>query len=98
MPKLIALYTRPPDPEAFDRAYFDTHLPLIERVPGYRRTRITRFTGSPAGEPAYHLMAEIEFQDLRKAMTSEEMKEAGRNLNGFARGLYTLLFGQEEAR
>lgn len=98
MPKLIALYTRPPDPQAFERAYFDTHPPLIEKVPGYLGSRITRFSGSPAGEPAYYLMAEIEFEDLKRAMTSDPMREAGKNLNSFARGLYTLLFGEEEAR
>lgn len=97
MPKLIALYKHSQDPQAFDEAYFKTHLPLITQVPGYRDSRITRFTGAPRGEPEYYLMAEMEFDDLERAMTSQEMAAAGKNLADFAPGLFTLLYGQEEA-
>jgi uncharacterized protein (TIGR02118 family) len=30
----FALYRTPDDPEAFDRHYFGSHVPLIERTPG----------------------------------------------------------------
>ena len=39
--KLIALYKQPPDPAAFEEAYYYTHLPLIAKVPGLQRTAIT---------------------------------------------------------
>jgi uncharacterized protein (TIGR02118 family) len=98
MSKLIALYKQPPDPAAFDQAYFDTHLPLIARLPGLEKTVITRFTRTLMGEP-YYLMAEMYFADrdaLKAAMKSPEMAAAGENLNSFASGLVTLLFGEEE--
>lgn len=97
--KLIALYQRPDDPEQFDKAYFDTHLPLIRKVPGLQDVVITRFTRTLMGDPGLYLMAEMSFEDeesLKAAMKSPEMGAAGENLNSFAQGLTTLLFAQEE--
>ena len=96
--KLVALYKKPPDPAAFDDAYFRTHLPLMGQVPGLRRTKITRFTRTIMGEGLY-LMAEMFFDDeaaLKAAMKSPEMATAGENLQTFAAGLTTLMFGREE--
>lgn len=97
--KLVALYKQPPDPAAFDDAYFNTHLPLIEKVPGIRKTQITRFTRTIAGGEGFYLMAEMHFEDeaaLKAAMRSPEMAAAGENLNSFAEGLSILLFAKEE--
>jgi len=96
--KLIALYKQPPDPQAFDDAYFNTHLPLIQKVPGLQKTVVTRFSRTLMGE-AYYLMAEMYFTDsssLKAAMRSPEMAAAGDNLNTFAEGLVTMLFGEEQ--
>ncbi len=96
--KLVALYKQPPDPAAFDRAYFETHLPLLAKVPGLRQTEITRFTRTIMGESLY-MMAEMSFDDeaaLKAAMRSPEMAAAGENLQSFAAGLTTLLFGRKE--
>ncbi|MEX1248003.1 MAG: EthD family reductase [Anaerolineales bacterium] len=97
MPKLIALYKQPADPAAFDKAYFETHLPLIQKVPGLQRTHITRFTRSLIGD-SYYLMAEMYFPDndaLKAGMKSPQMAAAGENLDSFAKGMYSLLFGEE---
>lgn len=96
--KLIALYKQPADPTAFDQAYFNTHLPLLARVPGLHKTVVTRFTRSLSGE-AFYLMAEMYFADkdtLKTAMRSPEMAAAGENLNSFAEGLVSMLYGEEE--
>lgn len=96
--KLVALYKQPSDPTAFDQAYFQTHIPLIEKVPGLQKTMITRFTRTLMGE-GYYLMAEMYFTDeaaLKAAMKSPEMAAAGENLDSFARDLYVLMFASEE--
>lgn len=96
--KLVALYKQPADPEAFEKAYFDTHIPLIEKVPGLQKTVITRFTRALMGE-AFYMMAEMYFADgdaLKTAMKSPEMRAAGDNLNSFAGGLVTLMFASEQ--
>ncbi len=95
--KLVALYKTPPDPEKFDEDYFNTHLPLISKVPGLEKTVISRFIRTIMGE-GFYLMAEMYFADLealKNAMKSPEMAVAGDNLNTFAAGLTTLLFAEE---
>ncbi len=97
--KLTALYKRPQDLEAFEEAYFNTHLPLISKVPGLERTVITRFNRTIMGE-GFYMMAEMYFSDadsLKAGMKSPEMAAAGENLNSFAEGLVTLMFGEEES-
>ncbi len=96
--KLVALYNRPADPEAFDKAYFGEHIPLVEKVPGLLETKITRLRASMRGQD-YYLMAELYFEDeaaFKAGMNSPEMAAAGENLDSFARGEYTLMFGVEE--
>jgi len=98
MMKLVALYQTPDDPEDFEQRYFETHIPLIEKVPGLQKTVITRFTRTIMGSGPY-MMAEMHFADedaLKAAMRSPEMGAAGENLNTFAEGLVTLLFAKEE--
>lgn len=95
--KLVALYRQPPDPAAFDEAYFKTHLRLVGRVPGLQKTVVTRFTRSLSGDSLY-MMAEMYFADevaLKRGMKSDEMAAAGQNLNSFAEGLVTMFFGEE---
>src|SRR5687768_4146355 len=96
--KLTAFYKQPLDPGAFDEAYFNTHLPLIKKVPGLERTVITRFTRTLMGDEIY-MMSEMYFTDssaLKAGMKSPEMAAAGENLNTFAAGLVTLLIGEEQ--
>ena len=95
---LIALYKQPPDPEAFEAAYFKTHLPLLNQVPGLTETRIIRLTRTLMGE-GFAMMAIMEFSSesaMKNAMRSPEMAAAGENLNTFAEGLVTLMYGVEQ--
>ncbi|MBI4787407.1 MAG: EthD family reductase [Chloroflexi bacterium] len=98
MVKLIALFRKPADPAAFDRAYFETHVPLVRQVPELRRVEVARITGAPRGEPEYYLMAAMYFDDraaMDRAMASPENAAAGKNLMGFAKGLVTFMFAEE---
>lgn len=97
MVKLVALYTAPPDPEAFDRHYREIHLPLIERWPGLRRLEAGRITGAVGGQAPYYMMAEMYFDDadaLRAAMRSVEGRAAADDLRTFAEGLVTMMYVQ----
>jgi uncharacterized protein (TIGR02118 family) len=96
--KLTAIYKQPTDPQAFDEAYFNTHLPLIKKVPGLQRTVITRFSRTLMGDEVY-MLADMYFTDssaLKVGLKSPEMAAAGENLNSFAAGLVTLLIGEEQ--
>src|SRR5262244_3954980 len=86
--KLVAIYKQPSDTAAFEDKYFNTHLPLVRKVPGLKKIDITRFTRTIAGE-GFYLMAEMHFEDetaLKAGMKSPEMAAAGENLNSFAPG------------
>ena len=98
MVKLIALYRRPADVEAFDRAYFDTHVPLVKMIPGLQRVEVSRVTGAPRGEPDFYLLSEMYFTDkaaLDAALASPENLTAGKNLMTFARGLVSFAIADE---
>ncbi len=94
MVKLIALYKKPADVQAFEEHYANVHLPLVEKIPGLRKTELSRITGAPRGEAPFYMMYEMYFDDMNaynRAMASEENKAAGKDLMSFARDLVTLM-------
>ena len=96
--KLIALYRKPDDVDAFLRHYQEIHLPLVRKTPHLVSARVSRVTGSPMGEPAYFLMAEMAFPDaerFQEAMRSPENRAAGRDLMSFAAGLVTSIITED---
>ena len=46
--KLAVLYTSPDDAAAFDRHYFDTHMPVVHAIPGLQRAETGRFVAALA--------------------------------------------------
>lgn len=98
MVKLVAFYRKSADPAAFDKAHFETHVPLVRKIPNLRRVDVARVTGAPRGEPEFYSIAEMYSDDkaaLDAAMASPENAEAGKNLMSFARGLVTFVFAEE---
>jgi uncharacterized protein (TIGR02118 family) len=92
--KLIALYRKPDDVEAFMRHYEEIHAPLVRKLPFLQELRVSRVTGSPIGPPPYFLIAEMVFADrtaFDQAMASPENHAAGKDLMGFAGDLVTLM-------
>ena len=100
MPRLIALYNVPEDPDAFDAHYRDTHAPIVARYPNVRDVRLTKPAGV-AGRPApYHLMAEMAFDtmaDLDAALSSEAGVASAKDLRNFAGAGVTLFVAPDEA-
>ena len=95
--RLLALYKRPEGGDealhTFWRRYGDEHMPLIEKVPGLRKTTIWNVNGHYAGED-FVAVTQMEFDDkaaLDAALVSDEMKAAGRTLREIAPGLLTLI-------
>ena len=97
MVKLIALYKKPADVEAFEEHYTQVHIPLVEKIPGIRKTEWTRFLAAPNGEAPYYMMYEMYFENMdayKVAMRSEENKRAGQDLMSFAKDIVTLLVAE----
>jgi len=81
--RFIALWGKPTDPDAFEAHYRTVHLEIVRRWPKLESYRVTRITGSPlGGEPPYAVLFEATFaseEDLREALRSPEVAEAGRD-------------------
>lgn len=87
MHKYIALYRKPADPEAFDEAYFGSHIPLIARTPGVLRAEVAKvrrvFVPGFLGDSEPYLIAELYFESAvtaKEAFKSPEWQVAGANL------------------
>ena len=100
MIRLIALYSPPEDPAAFDAHYRDVHTPIVSRYPNLRGVRLTKPDGV-GGRPApFHLIAEMRFDsraDLDEALASEAGRESGRDLRNFAQAGVTLFIADDDA-
>ncbi|MGO0062957.1 EthD family reductase [Brevibacillus fluminis] len=95
MVKLVAVYKKPEDVEAFDRHYFEVHAPLAEKMPGLIKMEVSKIYGSPAGESNLHLIAEMYFETrdaLMEALSSPEGRAAGKDLMGFAGKVVSMHF------
>ncbi len=97
MIKLIALYKKPANIDAFEQHYARVHIPLAEKIPGIRKTEWTRFLASPSGEAPYYMMYEMYFDNMdayKAAMQSDANKAAGQDLLSFAKDLVTLMVAE----
>lgn len=100
MIKLIALYRRPDDLDAFLEHYREVHTPLTRQLPGLERLVVDRVTADAfGGEPEFVLMAEMHFPDaatFKTAMRSDENRRLGADLQSFAKGIATVLITESE--
>ena len=97
MVKLTVLYSKPSDPQEFDRYYNDIHAPLAAKMPGLRRFEVARVTGAPFGEAPYHLIAELYFDNfdaMKAALSSPEGKAAAKDVGNFAKDIVQMMFSQ----
>ena len=95
MVKLVAIYSKPDDVDAFDKHYFDVHVPLAKAMPGLKKVEVSRYTGSPAGDPRYYLMAELYFENkdaMFAGLNSPEGKAAAKDVMGFAGKYVHMMF------
>lgn len=95
MVKLVALYKKPADTEAFEKHYNEIHAPLARKIPGLQKMEVSHMTGSPVGEPKFYMIAELYFVDkaaMFAAMGSEEGKAAAKDVMGFAGDIIHMMF------
>jgi uncharacterized protein (TIGR02118 family) len=86
MVRMLVLYEQPTDAAAFDRHYFEVHVPLARRLPGLRRYSVGRDVTGIRGEP-HHIVGELEWEDmdsLRRDFGSELGQELARDVDQLA--------------
>ncbi|HVM36613.1 MAG TPA: EthD family reductase [Actinomycetota bacterium] len=89
MAKFIALWGHPEDEPGFEKHYREVHLPLCEKWPGVQSMTTTKISATAMGdESPYLLVFEATFSSesaLRDALTSPEMRAAGKDAMGIAK-------------
>jgi uncharacterized protein (TIGR02118 family) len=85
---LVVLYTRPDDPDAFDRHYLDAHAPLVDRIPGLLGWDHARLSGAAdGGDLPWYRIATLRFADqdaLEAGLGSSEGKAAAEDYQNVA--------------
>lgn len=78
MARMVVIYRTPKDPAAFDKHYFEVHIPLAKQLPGLRKYEVSRRPIlTPAGDPEPYLIGTLHFDDLasmRQAFATPEGK------------------------
>jgi len=72
--KLVVIYPRPTDLEAFEKAYVDEHVPLAkEKIKGMTKFVATKVLGTPDGQtPPFYRIAELHFPSIEALKASAE--------------------------
>jgi uncharacterized protein (TIGR02118 family) len=96
MARLVVMYKTPRDAAAFDKHYFDKHVPLAKKIPGLRKYEVNNGpVATPAGPSGIHLVAILHFDDMaaiQNAFASAEGQAAAGDLQNFATGGADLYF------
>ncbi|MGZ9719374.1 EthD family reductase [Rhizobium miluonense] len=71
MAQMVVIYRTPKDTEAFDRHYFDIHVPLAKKLPGLRSYDVSHGPiATPAGSPDVYRIGTLHFDDLAAIKTA----------------------------
>src|SRR5262245_61123112 len=79
MAKMIIMYERPKDIEAFENHYFNVHVPLGRKIPNIKQETIQRVVHTQNTELQLYLVIELEFENmdsLNQAFASPEARAA----------------------
>ncbi len=79
--KIIVIYPRPTDVDAFEKLYIQEHVPLaVEKIKGMTKFAATKVVGTPDGStPPFYRIAELYFPSMEALQTcaaSPGMQEA----------------------
>jgi uncharacterized protein (TIGR02118 family) len=99
MTRLTVLYGHPSDPAAFDRYYFDVHIPIAKKMKGLAGWTIGKCESATAGEkPPYYMIVGLyaaSRADLEAILASREGQAAIADIPNFASGGVTFMLDEE---
>ena len=71
------MYKTPHDAAAFDKHYFEKHIPLAKKIPGLRKYEVSRgAVATPAGPSNYHLVALLHYDDVAAIQSLRQRRRA----------------------
>jgi uncharacterized protein (TIGR02118 family) len=99
--KVVLIYPRPQDEQAFEKVYFGEHVPMVEAKfkGGLTRLVLTKVTGSPQGKMAAYRLAEAYFStmaELQDCIESDGGKEVIAHAQSISSGGQPLILICEE--
>jgi uncharacterized protein (TIGR02118 family) len=90
MARLLVMYKNPRDAAAFNKHYFEKHVPIAKTIPGLRKYEVSQGpVVSPMGGSNYHLVAILHFDDvaaIQNAFGSAQGQAAVADVQTFATG------------
>lgn len=88
MARILAIYKTPADKAAFDKYYFEKHVPLAKTIPGLTKYEVNASpVMTPQGPSSTYLIATLHFAsmaDIAKGMASPEGKATAADVPKFA--------------
>jgi len=100
--KLIVMYPRPKDIEAFETVYQKEHVPMaVAKLAGKTKLVASKVIASPQGTPPFYRVAEVHFPSmdaLQACAASEDGKQTlGHAVSISSGGPPTFLIAEEES-
>ena len=96
MARIVVMYKTPKDAAAFDRYYFEKHVPIAKKIPGLRKYEVSQGPiATPGGPSGFHLIATLHLDDLaavQAVFASPEGQAAAADVQTFATGGADILF------
>jgi uncharacterized protein (TIGR02118 family) len=82
--KLMVMYPRPKDVDAFEKVYQAEHVPMaVEKLKGKTKFVATKVTGSPMGTAPFYRIAEVHFPSM-EALQACAASQGGQETVGHA--------------
>jgi len=94
MVRVLVLYNTPADPEAFDRYYEETHIPLAKQLPGLVSYTVSKNVTPLGGDAKPYLVAELDWESreaMQAAFASPIGAETAADVPKFASGGSSLM-------
>jgi uncharacterized protein (TIGR02118 family) len=105
MVRVLILYNKPEDAQAFERHYREVHLPLVKALPGLQQCTISRNIVPANESEPYYLVPELDWTDmgaLQRAFQSSEgqaiAQDIADNLARFSPGIRSMIYEVEEVQ
>lgn len=70
MARMIAIYKTPKDIQAFDKHYFEVHIPLAKTLPGLIKYDVGKSPISPTGHSDIYCIGTLHFDSLDAIKTA----------------------------
>jgi len=99
--KVVVIYPRPTDEDAFEKAYLEEHVPLaVEKITGLSKFAATKVVGTADGSaPPFYRIAELYFpslQALKDSMASPGTQQAAAHAFAISTGGPPIILVAEE--